>query len=1000
MNSHVRRVILLALLLPVMYRPAAGAITPPSGSWIWNRETGSTRCSYTYFRRSFTLDSAPLSASVKVAADSRYILYVNGQRVGRGSSRCFKAHQYYDTWDIRPYLNAGQNVIAALVHFYGEGTLQYQIGRPGFLCDASIITSSCATAIRSDSTWRALLSKAWDRTQPRMSNGVGYADLFDARLEPAGWTQATFDDSTWPAAQEIGAAGMPPWTDLTPLDIPVQRETPVRAASVVMVQQVSIPRSTWPINLAKQTGDSRTTLVGFLSTWVYSPTAVTVTFQLASSDPDYVWLNGVHVLDRCYGGGYLVGMQTATVSLPAGWSRLLVKSVRRTTAWTVDLAFMGSGASALIVSALKDVSAPDTWRVGPTYTYPVPGVTWTPYITVYPPETDPDDSTWTQFATTMSPIPTPSRALRWAARSQPSPPLVTNAASLLKGDASAVFATSSTGCASVILDMGKEVFGYPVIQISQAVGGEVVEASYGETLEDDHGALLSPLTLTSGALNPEREGVRQTDVFTCRPGANTFEPFEKKAFRYIELDVRTNGRPLTVSQLYVKLSTYPVQERGSFSCSDARLTRLWEMGRWTTLLNMDDAFTDCPWRERGQWWGDARVSALTNYYCFGDAALVRHGLIQGAQSQDSEGVLQGVFPNDWDQRMPSYMLMWVFSIWDYVLYTGDVSACPMFLPTIERIVSFLDKHTSASRGLLEDVPYWVYIDWLPGMDYVNVGANCTLNCLYYQALRCTAKMALAANDCVAATRYSRKAESLKAAINKYMWNPSEHYYNDPLVNGAGTGVSSQHANSCALAFGVAPPDRYAEIANRMFAAPAMYRPGPYFTSYVLEGLEAAGQTDLALKTIRDSYAPMLDFGSSTTWESFYPCASLAHAFSSSPTRYLSSAILGLRPISPGWKDWRFEPSWGDLTWAKGVVPTPQGDISASWTLATSSLAASVTVPEGTVGHVRMPTAGMTGWHWKVNGSDALPDGVTAENANGAWALRIAVAGTYSISATP
>ena len=55
---------------------------------------------------------------MKVTADGRYILFVNGVRVGRGPVRCNPLYQRYDEYDLAPYLHAGRNVFAVLAHVY------------------------------------------------------------------------------------------------------------------------------------------------------------------------------------------------------------------------------------------------------------------------------------------------------------------------------------------------------------------------------------------------------------------------------------------------------------------------------------------------------------------------------------------------------------------------------------------------------------------------------------------------------------------------------------------------------------------------------------------------------------------------------------------------------------------------------------------------------------------------------------------------------------------
>ena len=51
-----------------------------------------------------TLPSVPASYPVRVSADNRFILYVNGQRVGDGPARGDLTHWRYELFDLAPYL--------------------------------------------------------------------------------------------------------------------------------------------------------------------------------------------------------------------------------------------------------------------------------------------------------------------------------------------------------------------------------------------------------------------------------------------------------------------------------------------------------------------------------------------------------------------------------------------------------------------------------------------------------------------------------------------------------------------------------------------------------------------------------------------------------------------------------------------------------------------------------------------------------------------------------
>src|SRR5262245_43575309 len=69
------------------------------------------------FRKRFTLASPPRAARLRITADDYYKLWVNGQFVGQGPAPCYPWHHYCNTWDIAPWLTAGENVIAAHAYY-------------------------------------------------------------------------------------------------------------------------------------------------------------------------------------------------------------------------------------------------------------------------------------------------------------------------------------------------------------------------------------------------------------------------------------------------------------------------------------------------------------------------------------------------------------------------------------------------------------------------------------------------------------------------------------------------------------------------------------------------------------------------------------------------------------------------------------------------------------------------------------------------------------------
>jgi hypothetical protein len=132
---------------------------PWPASWITHPTAPATEFAVVNFRRTFELDILPDSLPVMVSADNRYQLFVNGQRVGEGPSRGDLAHWRYETYDLRPYIKRGKNVIAAIVWNYGiDRPYSQESYRLGFLLQPK---SSVLGELKTDEQWKTYHNQAY-----------------------------------------------------------------------------------------------------------------------------------------------------------------------------------------------------------------------------------------------------------------------------------------------------------------------------------------------------------------------------------------------------------------------------------------------------------------------------------------------------------------------------------------------------------------------------------------------------------------------------------------------------------------------------------------------------------------------------------------------------------------------------------------------------------------------------------------------------------------------
>jgi len=96
-----------------------------------------------HFRNTVDLATKPTSFIVRVSADSRYRLFVNGSSVSVGPARGDLLHWRYETVDLAPYLHAGRNVLAAVVWNWSEVRPGARISRrTGFLVQSDNATNA------------------------------------------------------------------------------------------------------------------------------------------------------------------------------------------------------------------------------------------------------------------------------------------------------------------------------------------------------------------------------------------------------------------------------------------------------------------------------------------------------------------------------------------------------------------------------------------------------------------------------------------------------------------------------------------------------------------------------------------------------------------------------------------------------------------------------------------------------------------------------------------
>ena len=318
------------------------------------------------------------------------------------------------------------------------------------------------------------------------------------------------------------------------------------------------------------------------------------------------------------------------------------------------------------------------------------------------------------------------------------------------------------------------------------------------------------------------------------------------------------------------------------------------------------------------------------------------------------------------------------------MYTGDVDYVQTYYQTFQRVLDrFYPAITSNDTQLLTK---GIGISGAYG-DYAflqRTGPVTYYNVLYVLALDNAASIAtyLGQND--DAARWLARSQTVQAAINEDLFDSSVGAFYDGSCGDGPCPTHAQDGNSLSIVSGTVNSTRAQSILSYMSSAMARPYGNAFYDNDIVGGgfsqrvyafisyfeLEArfiTGSAESALEEIRRLYGWMANNDPEITmWEGIgddgspYEGAytSMAHGWATGIVPALTNYVLGVMPTGPGFSAWSIKPMPGDIQWAKGVVPTPNGPITVDWNSnqALGLFWLSATAPSGSNGTISVPVA--------------------------------------------
>ena len=434
---------------------------------------------------------------------------------------------------------------------------------------------------------------------------------------------------------------------------------------------------------------------------------------------------------------------------------------------------------------------------------------------------------------------------------------------------------------------------------------------------------MEAMSEPGGMLNATNDHARR-DIMT-EIGMMSMNQIGETGFRFVRIDLEEPEAELSLKSVMAAAVYKDVPYLGSFSCSDALLSRIWDVGAYTVHLNMQEYLWDGIKRDRLVWIGDMHPETATVRTVFGEDSSVEKSL----DFIRKETPLPG-----WINGMASYSMWYAIIVYDWFLYTGKREFLEKQKAYLKGIFVQLSEHIDENGK--DTVTQGRFLDWPSNDKPVVIDAG--VQAIHYLAVKSLREIFRLLGEELLA----EKCEEDMKRLEKY-------------------DTDYQDSKQAAALLVLAGLKDAGEVNERLLGKGGAKGMSTFMGYYILTAKAMAGDYEGCLSDIRDYWGGMLALGATTFWEDFdidwmknaAPIDrlagegevdvhgnyggycyqgyrhSLCHGWASGVTPWLTENVLGVKILEPGCRKLSITPHLGSLSWAKGTFPTPLGIVRIS-----------------------------------------------------------------------
>ncbi|MBN4060914.1 hypothetical protein JYU15_00605, partial [bacterium AH-315-I18] len=388
---------------------------------------------------------------------------------------------------------------------------------------------------------------------------------------------------------------------------------------------------------------------------------------------------------------------------------------------------------------------------------------------------------------------------------------------------------------SVIIDLQNYYCGYSQLKLS---GGKTSKVTW-------HWAESLYLDAPQGSKEPCHKGNRDEVVekyyFGCgdsflndgQPDRN-YQSHWWRAGRYWQLSITTQDNAVQIESINMIETRYPLEDHSQWISDDPQLDAVVPIAVRGLQMCCHETFMDCPFYEQLMYVGDTRVQMLIWYVINDDDHLARRAIELFDFSRWKTGYVAERYPSEPFQLSTTFSMIWVLMLHDYAWWRDDSSWIRRQLVGLRSLLEQFFMHIEG-KELLNALPGWSFMDWVPQWDYGNApdgkdGISSVNNLLFIYALKQAAKLENQFGEPLLAQRYNAMAQRLAKCVIEQFWDDKEGCLADDLSHEH----YSEHAQCLSLLSDVLDEQQTQSSLKCLLDSQDMAKATIYFSFYLLE----------------------------------------------------------------------------------------------------------------------------------------------------------------------